>query len=444
MSVRLIVVLAVIGLCFAVAGCGDDVVPLVDAGAADSGPVGNSLTVLAFETIGRVAMPISGATVALDQVGAARMEQTTGADGKTTFVGVDLAAGASVTAAAGPDRAIRSATFSEAELPGLQTLGLANAAGEITLELTPLAPPDSITLSGTATGLADNGHLFMVSALAPGANPPAEHAGPSWSLSMPSTADPFPMVACEYMRFPGTTSPRGSELTVFAWLLQSQAAVSADATIDIDMSTASETPAPYAGSFTIPTGGFFDEARASMSIRTAPALGSAIIGNTRRIDISADGTAFDYEGEAITVAGATDLYTQIILAKTPQFSMAYLRGDLRTGAHDPALLEPPEPTSPAFGVDHPLHAPITWISRDANAMFNLSLMRGSGTNAVIVWRLSVPTGSRQAAFPQLPSTVDAAALFSDIVDARINACDYSAEEQRCLRSAVARAFTLTP
>lgn len=92
MSTRLIVALCVLGLCVA-AGCGgDDVVPLVDAGALDSGLGGNSLTVLAFETVNGVAVPIAVATVALDQTGTGRVEQTTGADGKTTFVGAELTA----------------------------------------------------------------------------------------------------------------------------------------------------------------------------------------------------------------------------------------------------------------------------------------------------------------------------------------------------------------
>jgi len=442
---RLILAICALGLCLAGGGCGDDdITPLIDAGMVDSDVGGNRLTVLVFETMRGVAMPISGATVALDPVGAARLEQTTGVDGKTTFVGVELSAGAAVTASAGADRAIKSTAFLGAQLPELEAVGLANAAGEVTLELTLLAPPETLTLSGIATGLADNGHLFQVSALLPGAAPPPERAGPGWSLPIPRTTEPFQILGCEYMRFPGTTSPRGSELTVFAWLLQNQTAVDGDTTIDIDMSTAAETPVPYSGSFPVPSGAFFDEARASMTIRVAPALGSAIIGHTRRIDINADGTAFDYEGEAITVAGATDLYAQYILADTPKFSAAYLRGDPRTAAQDPAFLEPPEPTSPAFGVDHPLHAPITWTSRDANAMFNISLVRGSGASALTVWRLSVPTGARQASFPNLPSTVDAAMLFSDTVDGRIIACDYDVAERRCLRSATARSFTLTP
>ena len=221
------------------------------------------------------------------------------------------------------------------------------------------------------------------------------------------------------MRFPGTTSARGSELTVLRWRLQNQTAVSADTTVEIDMSTAGETAMPFSGSFTVPSGGFFDEARASIAIRTEPALGSAIIGYARRIDINAAGTAFEYEGEAIAVPGATDLYTQIILSGAPRFSTTYLKADLRNGAHETAFLEPPEPTSPAFGVDHPLHAPITWTTGDANAMFTISLTRGTGASALTVWKLSVPTGARQAVFPDLPSNVDAAALFSDTVDGRI-------------------------
>jgi len=164
----------------------------------------------------------------------------------------------------------------------------------------------------------------------------------------------------------------------------------------------------------------------------------------RRIGINAEGTAFDYMGEAIDVPGVTEVYTQFVLFDLPAVSTVLLREDLRSGSHDPGFLEPPEPTTPAFGVAHPLHDPIVWTSRDDDALFLITVTRGTGDAARAIWTMLVPGTAREAALPELPSTANAAALFTDALDGRIAACDYSGEEERCLRRAYDRSFELTP
>jgi len=430
-------------------GCGDDDAR-TDAGRdsgpiADAGPSAQSLTLFVFEVVGTTETPLAGATVALDPAAGARVEQTTGADGKTTFEGLDLDAGVSFAVYADLDHVISSVgTLTRTDFPRLMASGLINGGGELRMGLGLVEPPERVTLSGTATNMTDTSHLLQVWALAPGATT-SVMTGPAWSLKLPPTADPFRLFVYEWFQPVGTTSARGFELTTVKYVLQNQPAVSADTTVDIDLSATGETPATFSGSFAIPSGGFFDEADGNLWIRTPPEQGSAIIGHMNRIDVNTAGTAFEYEGQAVAIPGVTAFTSHFTLSDSPRFSEVVLREDLRSGSHDPGFLEPPEPTRPAFGVVQPLHDPIEWTTRDTDPRFIVFLNRGLGANARTIWSHSaLPVGSTQTAFPQPPSTVDAGALFSDTVDGRVVACDWSAVERRCLRTAVARSFELAP
>ncbi|MBW2534831.1 MAG: Ig-like domain-containing protein [Deltaproteobacteria bacterium] len=131
-------------------------------GGAGGGVTGDSITVRVYLPGGAddEGVPTEGATVAFDAPGGERTEATTGADGRAIFTGIDWSAGSAGITAYYPDHVmLSSVNVDEARIEDW-----VDDEGDLPMHLTPLTgtPPDTVTVSGTATGLQDTAHMYVV------------------------------------------------------------------------------------------------------------------------------------------------------------------------------------------------------------------------------------------------------------------------------------------
>jgi hypothetical protein len=129
--------------------------------------------------------PLPGATVALDAPDGRRIEQTTGADGRTTFEDLDWTMGPAAVTAYSPGLLLVS------------RVGLTGAESEVQVDLPfPHDHPFRLArLWGYTTNMADTSHFVLVTATVPSA--PSYFADGDWVLYLVPDV-PYSLVAAEF------------------------------------------------------------------------------------------------------------------------------------------------------------------------------------------------------------------------------------------------------
>ena len=412
MDYRFLRLVILVGLAAgATAGCGDDDSAPDDAGRDDGGgteadaeaggdadedgggesdATSGTLSVLvtAYDWYDEVGHPAEGATVALDKPGGERVEQTTGADGRTTFDSIDWSLGEASVTAALEGHVVHSRT------------GVTEADGELEIGLGRRGPsPDLVELSGSALNMALDTHSLIVGATVEGDGYWSD--GPDWTMLVePGT--PFAIVATE--RHSGASMAQHMEAPIDGWLLQDHAGLTAAGTVDIDFATAAP-PTVVDGSFPMP-------ARAESRLRTdgvgwitsGLTTGSATVGIATLTDPASDWNSIVYTAEYVEPTGvaAADVSTQYCLVQADNYACAFAEGYPGAGAQDVTLLDLPRMINPPSARSYPLHDPIEWEAWDRGVYPLLIVQDDVGR----VWTIRGPLDGTRLIVPELPSTVD--------------------------------------
>ena len=368
-----------------------------DVDVADEGGGTGTLTVLVtvLDPTTEDAVPTAGAAVAADLPGGGRLEQTTGSDGRTTFEGLDWAAG---TAAA------------TAWLDGyglVSRVDIAEAEGEIAISLgLPLAyAPERVEVSGTASNMTDAArHSLLVSATADGESFWSSTPGPTWSIRV-APAVPFALVAVEFAQEPAPCVGCLS-MPISGWVVQEHAAVTAPTTVDLDFAS----PAPTTGV----TGSFQSVTRGDSPLRT-PDYGyvsvfdlesMAVLGTINTTTLRSGGV-IEFDMQYVTVAAVTRPLTAFRVVGNDWVSGVIVEGYPAAGVQDLHFVDAPRMTAPATPTTrHPLHDPLRWELFDSALTPVLLIENDEQT----VWWVRGPEDATTLTVPEPPAAVDLTAL----------------------------------
>jgi hypothetical protein len=388
------------------AGCGDgggaaaddDAGVGTDAGE-DAGPIGESLTVNV--TVGSCdPIAVEGVLVTLDAPGGARVEEYADPAGSVTFEGLDFAYGtAAVTASKGGYQMVTH-------------LGIGAGQGELDILLPGAAT--TVELSGTASGMADAGHLLLVEATACGSGS-AQELGAAYDLPVAAGA-PFSVIATE-LTTATTASGQGVEQAFYRWFRADHEAIDGATTYDFAFA---EEPLPWSsatGSFDLslrpesPLAG--DRGYGYVQVADFADAWLTGIGWPTAIDIDADATAFDYEvGYLDDDSVVRPVTTYQIVSKDGSTAAAALvreAGFPESGSHAPAFVDVPlvAPGSGEEGAHILSNGAFSWEAFDEDVRVSLLVNVGA---AGTVWWIHAPAGATTMVVPEPPGGADATAL----------------------------------
>lgn len=419
---------------------GDDADALGEAEAddGDGGDVATgslAVTVVAAEWPAEERPPLAGAVVRLDAPGGGSAEQTTGTDGRVVFHGLAWGAGTAAVTAWHAGHALAS------------RVGITEADGDVVLQLgVPAYPPaDFVAISGRALHMADERHELLVSA----SIPHDKHAGtgPAWTIEVqPGRA--FTIVGVETHALEPPPSGRGVAQAIDRWTVLDHPAASAPATAELDFDApVTPTPTTIHGSFPIGLPAESPLATGGYGYLWATTLGSsltAVLALPTRVDISADGTAFEFDGEYLQLPRTPDPLTVFAITRptTGERSVTIRDGWPASGAATVAFLDLPAlrtPASPA--ARHPLHDPIAWSASDTGVEVLLQVVRDERT----VWTVQAPRDATTLAVPAPPSVADVAGLLgTGLLEGYLTLYRRDASGRYNAQAARSRAIVLEP
>ncbi|MFH2009305.1 MAG: hypothetical protein ABI333_22130 [bacterium] len=407
------IVVLCVGLCLAMfAGCGDDDNPgdnnntMQDA-AVDAAPdaeVGESLTfvIYTFSDTDATYIPAEGVSVAFDAPGGVRTEADSGADGKVTFTGVDWTAGLGAVTF----YQFGYAMFSSVNLDPDRMADWVNEDGEYAMSLSPLTTetPEMVTVSGTATGLADTSHYYTVNTTN------TEGQGTEWSgfgtqgfsIQVPS-GEPFyfQSLEAEYTELP---SGQGYNRPIYGVMHMDYGPLTANETgVELDFGAYGMTTHTADVSMLMPprtdspmrTGSIpycFFCATNSVYCHGWPTY-LDVVDNQNRIDISFLWVEPTYPEDLFWfcyVAGQSGELAQTIVPGTPQQDA---EGTL---IDTPTWVTPSDPL-----VAHPIADPVEVTYYEDVEISSLSIKRGG----MAVWYVDGGPNATTMTIPALPSWV---------------------------------------
>jgi hypothetical protein len=339
-------------------------------------------------------VPLQGATVALDAPGGERFEQVTGADGKATFEGIDWSVG--LFTASAHMEGYNIVTF--AGFDAVATI----EAGEPSTYLMNITsePPESLTVTGTATGLVDPGHSYIV-------NVQRSWVASQWwgnsfetfTATVPRDA-PFTLQGVEYE---GTYPGPGIDMPIYRVMQMDFDPITEDISNLVLDFAAHEVQTHTADVwFSMPP-------RAASPLRTGtPAcyvfdespypLGWAI-----RANISADGNLFDALLLWSEPSWVVDVTTQcIVYSQGMGSSTTFAAGFPQPGKmYDlmdvPRWISPADPATP-----YPLHGTLEWELFDQGVEPQLVIWDVNKP----IWIVYVADDAETLTLPEPPSSVD--------------------------------------
>ena len=294
-----------------------------DAGAEAS--AGESLTVLVTalhpQPTGLVILP--NASVVFAMPGGERVETQAGPDGLVTLTGIDWSKGTAALTVFAPELVVSS--FVE-----LTKDSVARFAADFSPKV-PGDPKRDFTAyaiaSETVTPGADNPALTGSVSNAEGSFvvlSTSIHGGVPWQGAPPgpykltvAPGRPFSVFALEGSAPAApTVGPRGTENELKRWSKIDHAAVAGDTPFDLDLATAAPlTPIKVRGKLAV-TGGnggaLGGSSKATVIVRTRESGDSNVVGVPSKIDVSADGNAFDFDLEYVKPEGASPLVHALI------------------------------------------------------------------------------------------------------------------------------------
>jgi hypothetical protein len=439
-SLRVLSCVVAIVLSVAMAACGDGNGSAAGDDAGADAPIGGVLVVhvTAWPEWGvggaGAATPGSGAVVALDAPGGARVEQTAGADGRVTFTGLDWSAGTAAVTAYLDDAHVMATR-----------VGVTEADGEVPMPLDSLGSPELVEVNVTAHNLQNptNGYV-MAAATVQGIQCQGSSAyapvDPSCTLEViPGQAFTIVARAGDYL----SCGARCLSEPIFSWATVDVPALTGptDATLDF---AAPATATTVAGAFAMP-------GRADSPLRsdtsclsyTLSAAGGAYVGLATSSRVTADGSTCEDEGQFVGVAGVDapmTIYwvTKINSQAHEADSWVEVPGNLVAGPQTLPFLDAPAFVTVAGS---PLHGPLEWTLFDAGVSVSLIFSR---SDAARVWRVAFPqVDATTLTLPQPAASVDVSALLGD-GDLTANLYVYRKNDATgVLAEATAAAITLT-
>lgn len=430
-------------------GCGDDSgstdagrpapdAPPGDSGAVDGGGAGNdelTVEVVAASRVEAERTPLEGATVALDGPDG-RVELQTDAAGRVTFTGLTLSESHTVTAhlegrnlftVAGIDRTRLDTSLAD------EALLAPDGAVRLPLGERPLAPDELVTVTGTVSGMLDEGHFLNITATS--GFDAHQDTGTAFELEV-EPGEAFDLYVIEF--HPGEEIIEGrGYTTVFDQVRKvSVDALDADATVDVDFADGTIATQTSTGSFSSPPGEFFERADLFVFLRSSFETDFAGLGGLQRLELVGD----RFELEATTWAeGRSDeeVITQFFFQTGPRFSGANLTGDRLDDDTDIVFQSPVDPVTPAFGVAHPMEEAITWDLVETEG-FSVQVT----VDDRFLWQVVAGPSATSVIIPDPPSS--ASDLLDGEIEGRIITCGLNLSEGRCDRFAAGRVFELVP
>jgi hypothetical protein len=326
-------------------------------------------------------------------------------------------------------------------------VGITEADGDVILPLAaPAYPPaDFVAISGRALHMADERHELLVSANIP--HDKHTGTGPAWTIEVqPGRA--FTIVGVETHLLEPPPSGRGVAQVIDRWTLLEHPAASApgDAALDFDAPT-TPTPTTVRGSFPIGLRAESPLAVDGYGYFWATTLSSAltaVLALPTRVDVSADGTGFEFEGEYLQLPRTSDPLTVFALTRpeTGERSVVIRDGWPAGGAAAVSFLDLPTLRTPASpSTRHPLHDPIAWTAYDAGIEVSLQVMLDERT----VWTVQAPRDAETLAVPLPPSVADVAGLLgTGVVEGHLTLYRRDASGSYNTQAARSRAILLDP
>ena len=395
-----------IALAALLVGCAVDEVK-EDAGNTDASGTTSPLIVKVWQgsDSNNSGVPAAGAAVALDKPDGERIEATTDELGEARFTEYswDGSGTATVTVCLVGYAVSTEAGLELSDLQQAADEGEALEHGLVAIEADPL-----VEIGGVALNMLDTQHYMTISTSILGGYHQAR--GPSWSLTVEPNL-PFSIVGLEWGSAPDSTvGPRGYNNVYYAWSLVEHEGISAETSTDIDMSQTA-TPQTYSGTIPIPSDGttdFFSTAGAWGQVGAFDSGMSAYLGGVTLIDISADDSAIEYEGEYVTVQSLERPYVHFGLTTATHGSYILAAGYPDTADLALDFIEPPTVVSPSDGNAAPMNAVIEWDYHDSDVSDpNVQMILGiTDSLGRYRWFAYLPSGTKTFTLPDLPTGID--------------------------------------
>lgn len=400
--------------------------------------------VLASSGVSGVGVPLSGATVALDQPGGERVELLSGADGKVTFTGLRWSAGPGAVTAHLAGYALESLTGLSAER--FAERPVVDGAVGLWLDALEVSPAQSVTVQGTLTGVVDPAHFCFVDVV--NSMVAGQWSGPctgNFSVKVP-VGEPFTLQAHEvtpkYL-----PSGQGYQWPVYRAMQQTFDPITTGTTgLRLDLA-AFELPLHTAEiSVNLP-------ADTHSRLRNAFPVGNVCAANSlycfgwpSTLDISGDGARVEgnFAWLEPTWAQSPRLFLQMLDLGTGRTLAA-----LNLDGYPSATLPPttfldmprwrvPESPWPARS----LYSPLEWQLPDPGTPL-VALYRDQGRK--LVWRVYPGKDATVTTLPTPPSSVDEATLLGvEPLQAHLQVLEWDESRTKILRFAESHAVMLQP
>lgn len=343
-------------------------------------------------------LTVEGATVALDAPSGERFEQVTSDNGRVTFENIDWSAGqTSIT--------VYKNGYMMLSILDIDT---SNTDQGLPVYLPKMASdqPESVTISGTITGMTDPAHMLVVNVLnAPVATEWQGNGSQTFTVTVPR-GQRFTLQALE-ITAENLPSGQGYAITVYKVMHRDFEPVDANTG-----GVALNLPLHQVPTYTADTWVLLPQ-RADSPLRTGSAAcwvfdsrSSYSIGWAAHVDISADGNQFD----------ATLLWTQPTWSQSVETvcqvsdsgemgaSVVYVEGYPQPGELE-TLLDLPRWVAPSNpGVPHPISENLEWELFDTPDYTRLYVTRDGRA----IWTVIGGHGSTSLSIPALPSSVASA------------------------------------
>jgi hypothetical protein len=344
------------------------------------------------------AMPIAGATVAIDHPTKGRIELITNDQGRVVVPELADTKGFLPVAAHKPGFSIVTD-----EVP----LEAAVDPRVSAIMLTPLAGPDLITVSGSAANMVSPANALLV--FSGSTRDYFAASGANYQLRV-ARDRPFSLFGVEM----GATPCMQAKLSCYdftGWTRVDHGASAVDVTADLDLSK-SLSVVNTNGTMTLPLGIMAGIVRVGMNVASYQT--NLIHGFASRVDYGATSDTLSYHGEHVVWDGAPDVQT-LYGAWTDEVVSSVRRasypqdGAVIGGFFDaPVLVSPSDTSVPLSLIDA-----VEWVPQDGVQSSQVSLMR----NDKEVWRVTTRHGSK-ITFRKPPSS---ASLVEILGNAEIDA-----------------------
>jgi len=368
------------------------------------------------------AIPVADAMVAFDLPGGERVERTTGADGRVTIYGVDWSQGSAAMTAYKDGYGMVSFVNLEAnDLDATENPFLVIVDGAVAMYLMDLSPtpPPEITVTGTATRMADSSHNYTVSTLR---SLVATTWSGSGSAAFEVTAplnEPFTLQAIEMTPIGVLPSGQGNDVDIHrAMELNLDPTAGPTLSVELDF-FADEIPVYTAdASMVLP-------ARADSPLRDG--IPYFLVGATDNVytigwgtpvDVSADGNSFGGTVSWVEPTLITEPYIYFMVNHTLSGarSVAIEPGYPQGGMLDPPLYDVPRWVTPSDPqTEHPMHDPMAWDLFDDWTVALLIISR----SGIDIWRVNAGSGATSLTIPQPPSAVDQSSFLGPTFQAQL-------------------------